>query len=195
MEKVDWKVEGMTCTNCALSVNKYLEKEGQKNVKVNFIGGDVSFELDENKTKEELSKGIASLGYKVVSEHRAPSIQHSTFNIQHLFSNHLQRFLFCLPFTLILMLHMLPWHIHFLMNPWIQLAICTPVYLVGMGYFGVSAVKSLRRGIPNMNVLIAIGATAAFVYSLIGTLGNMGMDYVFTKQPPPLSRWYFWASG
>jgi Cu+-exporting ATPase len=65
------------------------------------------------------------------------------------------------------------------MNPWIQLAICIPVYIVGMGYFGVSAVKSLRRGIPNMNVLIAIGATAAFVYSLIGTIGNLGMDFIF----------------
>jgi Cu+-exporting ATPase len=74
---------------------------------------------------------------------------------------------------------MLPWHIHFLMNPWIQLAICIPVYIVGMGYFGVSAVKSLRHGIPNMNVLIAIGATAAFVYSLIGSIANLGMDYIF----------------
>ena len=74
---------------------------------------------------------------------------------------------------------MLPWHIHFLMNPWIQLAICIPVYFVGMSYFGVSAVKSLARGIPNMNVLIAVGATAAFVYSLTGTLGNFGMDYIF----------------
>jgi Cu+-exporting ATPase len=74
---------------------------------------------------------------------------------------------------------MLPWHIHFLMNPWIQLVICIPVYIVGMGYFGVSAVKSLRRGIPNMNVLIAIGATAAFIYSLTGSIGNLGMDYIF----------------
>jgi Cu+-exporting ATPase len=56
---------------------------------------------------------------------------------------------------------------------------CIPVYFVGMSYFGVSAVKSLRRGIPNMNVLIAIGATAAFVYSLIGSIGNLGMDYIF----------------
>jgi Cu+-exporting ATPase len=35
------------------------------------------------------------------------------------------------------------------------------------------------RGIPNMNVLIAVGGTAAFVYSLIGTLGNLGEDYLF----------------
>jgi len=174
MEKVDWKVEGMDCTNCALTINRYLQKAGMQSVKVNFIGGEVSFEMNGNKTKEELTKGIADLGYKVVNE------QQTTVNKQRaFFSNHLQRFLFCLPFTLVLMLHMLPWHIHFLMNSWIQLAICIPVYIVGMGYFGVSAVKSLRRGIPNMNVLIAIGATAAFVYSLIGTIGNLGADYIF----------------
>jgi P-type Cu+ transporter len=50
MEKVDWKVEGMTCTNCALTINKYLTKEGLSDVKVNFIGGEISFNLAENKS-------------------------------------------------------------------------------------------------------------------------------------------------
>ncbi len=175
MEKVEWKVEGMDCTNCALTINKYLTKEGLKEVKVNFIGGDVSFEMNGNITKETIANGIEDLGYRVQNEKQeTKNEKKKTF-----FNNHLQRFLFCLPFTLVLMMHMLPWHIHFLMNPWIQLAICLPVYFVGMSYFGVSAIKSLRRGIPNMNVLIALGATAAFVYSLIGTIGNLGMDYVF----------------
>jgi Cu+-exporting ATPase len=175
MEKVEWKVEGMTCTNCALTINKYLQKEGLGDVKVNFIGSEVTFNLTENKSKEMLAKGIEDLGYHVVNE----SDNKLNPRKKAFFANHLQRFLFCLPFTLVLMLHMLPWHIHFLMNPWIQLAICIPVYIVGMGYFGISAVKSLRRGIPNMNVLIALGATAAFIYSLIGTLQNLGMDYIF----------------
>jgi len=188
MEKVEWKVEGMDCTNCALTINKYLNKEGLKQVKVNFIGGDVSFEMNGAVTKETIAKGIEGLGYHVVDDqHTAIDNGNSNTTTHWLsvvsgrssFTNHLQRFLFCLPFTLVLMLHMLPWHIHFLMNPWIQMAICIPVYVVGMGYFGVSAIKSLRGGVPNMNVLIALGATAAFVYSLIGTLGNFGMDYVF----------------
>ncbi len=188
MEKVEWKVEGMDCTNCALTINKYLNKEGLKEVKVNFIGGDVSFEMNGAVTKESIAKGIEGLGYHVVDDQQLvpdkenPKADNSWLSVvsgRSSFTNHLQRFLFCLPFTLVLMLHMLPWHIHFLMNPWIQLAICIPVYIVGMGYFGVSAIKSLRGGVPNMNVLIALGATAAFVYSLIGTLGNFGMDYVF----------------
>ena len=39
MEKVQWKVEGMDCTTCALNIHKYLEKQGMKNVKVNFATG------------------------------------------------------------------------------------------------------------------------------------------------------------
>ncbi len=175
MEKVEWKVEGMTCTNCALTINRYLEKQGLKEVKVNFIGGEISFELNGNTSKEQIAKGIEGLGYKVAGEPQTANHKRKTI----LFYNHFQRFLFCLPFTLVLLLHMLPWHIDLLMNPWIQLAICMPVYIVGMAYFGVSAVKSLKRGIPNMNVLIAMGATAAFVYSLTGTMGNLGMDYIF----------------
>ena len=182
MEKIEWKVDGMDCTNCALTINRYLTKEGLKDVKVNFIGGDVSFEMIDASSKEKIAKGITNLGYKVVNETLLTQEIAGKKNLFYFLGaggTHLHRFLFCLPFTLVLMLHMLPWHIHFLMNPWIQLAICIPVYIVGMSYFGVSAIKSLRRGIPNMNVLIALGATAAFIYSLIGTISNLGMHYVF----------------
>lgn len=185
MEKVEWKVEGMDCTNCALTITRYLQKEGLKDVKVNFIGGDLSFEMNEKSSKSHLAKGIENLGYKVFDDGRQTKDNRNAgkrwpvVGYRWSFSNHLQRFLFCLPFTALLMFHMLPWHLHFLMNPWIQLAICIPVFLLGMSYFGVSAFKSLRRGIPNMNVLIAIGSLAAFVYSLIGTIGNLGMDYIF----------------
>jgi Cu+-exporting ATPase len=78
------------------------------------------------------------------------------------------------------MLNMIPGvHIHFLMNPWVQLCLCLPVYIVGMSFFGKSAIKSLRNGMPNMDVLIALGATAAFVYSLYGTLTGQAAHYMF----------------
>ena len=78
------------------------------------------------------------------------------------------------------MLHMIPGlHIHWLMNPWVQLSLTLPVYIVGMSFFGRSAWKSLRNGLPNMNVLIAVGATASFVYSLYGTLTGQAANYMF----------------
>jgi Cu+-exporting ATPase len=48
-----------------------------------------------------------------------------------------------------------------------------------MSFFGKSAVKSIRNGMPNMNVLVAVGATAAFVYSLYGTLIGQAEQYMF----------------
>lgn len=176
METVNWKVDGMTCSNCALTVSKFLEKEGMANIQVNPISGDVSFDINGTGTKQQIIKGIEGLGYAVSAEDIVKEIKKKKF-----LSNHKERFLFCLIFTLPLMLHMLDkWiHIHWLMNPWVQFALCVPVFIVGMDFFGRSAIKSIRNGMPNMNVLVAIGATAAFVYSLTGTLMGLGGEYLF----------------
>ena len=174
METIKWKIEGMTCSNCALTISNYLQKEGLKNVRVNPIDGQVSFEVDGKPLNEAaVSKGIEELGYKVVNAE-----QQTTSRAKR--NPHLQRFLFCLPFTIVLMLQMIPGiELHWLMQPWIQLALCTPVYIVGMRFFGRSAWKSIRNGLPNMNVLIALGATAAFVYSVIGMILSKGNEYLF----------------
>jgi len=174
MNTVKWKVEGMTCSHCALTISNYLQKEGLKNVRVNPIDGQVTFDIDGQPVQEErISNGIESLGYKVLSTKEGASHE-KQMNPQ------LRRVLFCLPFTLLLMLHMIPaFRWHWLMNPWVQLALCIPVYYTGMKFFGRSAIKSLKNGLPNMNVLIALGATAAFVYSLIGSLLQLGEGYLF----------------
>lgn len=175
MEKVQWKVEGMTCANCALSINKYLEKQGAKDIRVNAIDGDVSFEINDTATQQKMAEGVEDLGYKIISEQTLEGKKKTPF-----LKTNLQRFLFCLPFTAVLILHMIPGlQPHWLMNPWIQLALCLPVFIVGMRHFGRSAIKSLRNGIPNMNVLITIGAASAFIYSLIGAVMNWGHEYLF----------------
>jgi Cu+-exporting ATPase len=176
MEKVTWKVDGMTCANCALTINKFLEKQGIQQIRVNPIDGDVSFELIEGTDKNKLKKGIDDLGYHVSNDTAADKKSKAAF-----LSTNIQRLFFCLPFTLVLMLHMLEsvLHIHWLMNPWLQLVLCLPVFLVGMNFFGRSAIKSIRNKMPNMNVLVALGALAAFIYSLTGTLIGEGEQYLF----------------
>jgi P-type Cu+ transporter len=176
-EQVNWKVEGMDCANCALSISTYLKKQGMQEVKVNPVSGDVLFEKNGTAVSDDtLKKGIHDLGYTVVS---TTAEGHAVANGPGSMNKFLRYLLICLPFTLVLMLHMLPLHIHWLMNAWLQLVLCLPVYIVGMSFFGRSAWKSVSNGIPNMNVLIALGATAAFAYSLAGTIFNLGENYLF----------------
>ena len=176
METIQWKVDGMTCANCALTINKYLDKQGMKNVRVNPLDAEVTFDMVEAAPVGELIKGIEGLGYQVTEGSQVTAVPKKGF-----LHSQTQKLLFCLPFTLVLMLHMFDsWiHIHWLMNPWIQLTLCIPVYLVGMSFFGKSAVISLKNKMPNMNVLVALGASAAFFYSLTGTLMGRGEEFLF----------------
>jgi len=173
MESVQWKVDGMSCTNCALSIHKYLQTKGITEPKVNFMEGEVQFDMPENVTKETIIKGIQGLGYKVRGQEEAGAKK-------KWLDNNGERALFSFVFTLPLLIHMLPGvHIHWLMNPYVQLGFTLPVFIVGMGYFGKSAWHSIRGGIPNMNVLVAIGALASFGYSLYGTLMELGVGFAY----------------
>ncbi len=174
MEQVKWKVGGMDCASCAAAITKSLQKQGMENIKVNHVSGDVTFEtVTLNGTVDTAAKNVESLGYTVAAAGAAMDHHghdHSQ-NGEPGINKHILRFLICLPFTLVLMAHMwLPWH--WLHNGYVQLALTIPVFIVGMNYFGLSAWKNLSKGIFHMNVLIALGSSAAFIYSLIGLIAN-----------------------
>ena len=66
METINWKVEGMSCSTCALTISKFLEKKGGQNVKVSLASGDVSFDIKGDLDRQQLQQGIGKLGYTVV---------------------------------------------------------------------------------------------------------------------------------
>ena len=156
-------VEGMTCSNCAMGVRKGLENIGLEKVNVDFSSGEVSFQnatgLDATKIENEISR----LGYKVNHADKEDHADKKGLSAIE------KKFYFCLAFTIPLFFSMFlpfPW----LSNPWVQLGLVLPVMAVGVSHFGKSAFHSLRSGFPNMDVLIFIGSTAAFAYSLVGSI-------------------------
>ncbi|MDQ3051082.1 MAG: cation-translocating P-type ATPase [Bacteroidota bacterium] len=161
-EKTVLNVEGMTCTNCALGISRYLEKKGLKEVRVDFSSGEVAFEEVAPENRMEIVKGISKLGYKVIEPETLAGVdapfRWDTLEI---------KFTISLFFTLPLIAHMFL-NIPLLHNPVFQLILCTPVFLVGMLHFGKSAWASIKTGIPNMDVLITIGSVSAYVYSIAG---------------------------
>lgn len=173
METVGIKVKGMTCGNCALTVTRALEQKGASQVAANAATGDVSFSIKDEAQKNKLFDTIDSLGYEVVRNEDQDHAHHD-----HGGNNAL--FFICIALTIPLLAHMfLSWPL--LHNGWFQLALSTPVFLIGWYEFGKGAWRSLLHRLPNMNVLILLGATAAFGYSLTGLLffKAQAHDYLF----------------
>lgn len=167
---VELNVIGMHCNNCAMSVHRLLEKKGLHDITVDFAGEEVKFSTDDEAVVPSVIKDIEGLGYKVIDD----PAQH----IEPFYQRLETKLIFCAILTAPLLLHMvLP--LHFLHNPYVQLGLCLPVFLVGCLHFGKSAISSLKGGIPNMDVLIFVGSTSAFIYSLIGTLQHLGERYQF----------------
>jgi len=170
---IELHVTGMHCNNCALSVHKLLEKKGYHDVFVNFANEEVKFSSSAPVNLPKVIDAIEGLGFKVQAD--AHDHDHDTPGFLGKVED---KFIFSLIFTIPLFFHMfLPFD--WLHNPYVQLLLCLPVFILGCTYFGKSAVNSIRGGVPNMDVLIFVGSTSAFIYSLIGTLGQLGPNYMF----------------
>lgn len=166
-EKVLLNVEGMDCANCALSITRSLQKSGFQDVNVNFATGEVIFDIVESEKVDLAVSNIKNLGYSVID--RSDVIQ-NTEEVKistNSFDETRKKFLISLAFTLPLFLHMFV-GISLLHNPFFQLICSLPVLFIGITHFGKSAYYSIKSGVPNMDVLIVIGSTAAFAYSILG---------------------------
>lgn len=170
MQKYELQVIGMHCGGCAQTVARFLESKQCQAVLVEHANNHVEFSSGDPDQLPELIKGIESLGYKVNLEQA--KVQESIFSSIEF------KFVFSLIFTIPLILHMfVDWH--YLHNSQIQLLLCLPVYILGFIHFGNSAWGSIKNKQPNMDVLIFVGISASFIYSLIGTIQNLGANFLF----------------
>ncbi|MEM9836812.1 MAG: cation-translocating P-type ATPase [Bacteroidota bacterium] len=175
-EIVELRVDGMDCNNCAASIERYLSRKGLEDVFVNFQTKEVRFQRNDGVLDIAQAKaGIDKLGFTVLEE-TADEQQQSIWSVR-------TRLLICAILTAPLLIsHLLMSfgiHTELMHNGWLQLALALPVYLIGGLYFGKSAWSGLRTGLLNMDVLIFIGATAAFTYSLIGLSWQDPQYYFF----------------
>jgi Cu+-exporting ATPase len=164
----------MDCANCALGITKDLKKKGLQDVHVDFATGEATFVLDDKSKLPSIIDGIHNIGYKVVDSKTREENEGKISPVEKLFY-------FTLPFTIPLFFgHMFFPHDFIINQPFVQLLLCLPVFITGILHFGRSAWSSLRTGVPNMDVLIFIGSTSAFVYSLAGLwLYNGDHRYLF----------------
>ncbi len=161
MEKQRLNIQGMDCTNCAMTIKKVMEKQGAQDVSVSFTTGEAAF-VYEKKDISGIVDSISKLGYTVIPENHGHSHGEGFFKLKTLL-------IICSVLTAPLLFHMFAADDSILNNPYFQLILSTPVFLIGFFHFGKSAWGSVRVLLPNMDVLIFIGVSSAYFYSLVGT--------------------------
>lgn len=176
LQNVELTVEGMHCHNCASGIERRLKYKGAENVSVNFSTSTARFSLQQSADVKPFISEIEQLGYVVTP---AASRGHAHDGVgEKTFWTIERKFLFSVAWTLPLMLHMFV-SAPFLHSPYVQLVLCIPVYVLGAAHFGRSAIRGLSKGLLHMDLLILIGISAAFFYSLAGTLLDLGSDFLF----------------
>ena len=176
----NYKIEGMTCSACANRVEKVTKKmSGVENAVVNFATEKLSISYDADVINfGDIKAKVEKAGYKLIreDEQKVEEKRKKLDEKGKLFWRLILSLIFAVPLLTITMGHMvgmpLPNIMDPMMNPLnfaiIQLVLTIPVMIIGYKFYYIGY-KNLFKLSPNMDSLIAIGTSAAFIYSLYGT--------------------------
>ena len=182
-ETMDFDITGMTCAACAARIEKGLGRmPGVTRVNVNLALETARVEYAAGMvTVKDMEKKVEQLGYKAVPKREAKdSAELRRQEIGHKRFKWMMAAILSLPLLWAMTQHfpMTSWIPvpSLFLNPWFQLALATPVQFLIGGQFYVGAYKSLRSGSANMDVLVALGTSSAYFYSLFLTIRSLGSD-------------------
>lgn len=178
INSITLQIGGMMCVRCAGAVEHALKSvDGVKSVTVSYANerAEISFDTDET-SRKKLEKAIKAAGYTVV-EDKAAFRRREKRELTTLF---VISAVLSVPFMLmmVLMFSAPNAHLtHILHNGWLQLLFATPVQIIVGWRFYKGAFLSLKNHSPNMDMLIALGTTAAYGYSLYNMFTDSGHLY------------------
>ncbi|QCR32281.1 heavy metal translocating P-type ATPase [Lysinibacillus sp. SGAir0095] len=183
-QKVEFDITGMTCAACATRIEKGLNKmDGVASANVNLALEKATIEFNPSQvTTADIMTKVEKLGY---SAHQKQEDNDQVDYRETAIKDQKRKFIISAFLSLPLLWTMLG-HFSFtsflyvpdfLINPWIQLILATPVQFIIGKQFYVGAFKSLRNGSANMDVLVVMGTSAAYFYSVYQAIVTIGAHH------------------
>src|SRR5690625_2306604 len=172
-KKAEFDISGMTCAACATKIEKGIGRmDGVSSANVNFALETISVTYNDKEVQpSDMLAKVKKLGYELrPKEDGQGKIDHKQAEIRRQY----RKFIVSCIVTLPLLWTMVA-HFSFLsfiyvpdifMNPWFQLVLATPVQFFVGAQFYKGAYTSLRNKSANMDVLVALGTSAAYFYSI-----------------------------
>lgn len=183
-EKKEFTITGMTCAACANRIEKGLNKmEGVTLANVNLALENATVEFNPSQVSvSDIIGRVEKLGYGAhIKENEKDALDYREQAIQI----QKQKFIISAIFSLPLLWTMVG-HFTFtsfiyvpaiLMNPWVQMILATPVQFIIGWQFYVGAFKALKNQSANMDVLVVMGTSAAYFYSLYQAIQSIGQHH------------------
>lgn len=178
-EKVDLDIYGMTCAACSSRIEKVLNRqEGVEKASVNLTTEQANVEYNPELIDEKsIIDKIKKIGYDAKSQNDSKDKKSYKENeVKQMKIKLIVSAVLSLPLILTMFVHLFNLSLpQILMNPWFQFTLATPVQFIIGWQFYVGAYKNLKNGGANMDVLVALGTSAAYFYSLyeaIKTIAN-----------------------
>ena len=172
-----YRVEGMTCAVCAGRVEKVTKKiEGVQDSVVNLTTEKMSITVDDDIVPYgDIKRAVEKAGYKLVREEEKENTEKKLSDKDKLLRRLIFSCIFTIPLLIVTMGHMvgmpLPKIIDPMVNPMnfavFQIILTVPVMAIGYKFYLIGF-KNLIKLSPNMDSLIAVGTSAAFLYSVFG---------------------------
>jgi Cu+-exporting ATPase len=179
METVNLRLKGMGCASCASAIERAIEGvSGVEACNVNFALelANVTYDL-QTTDLVTIQQAVADAGYRaraiqemeteeedgeIVSQNR----ERQLFQLKAIVSGAIGLFLVVTSIPAMTGWHLLPMWLH---NSWLQLILSTPVLFWCGSSFFVGAIKSWQHRTANMDTLVTLGTSAAYIYSLFAT--------------------------
>ena len=183
LDEAEFDISGMTCAACSNRIEKVLNKmEGVSHASVNLTTENATIEYNSNVvTKKDLIGRIGDLGYgakpKQSTEEKGSKKEKE---LEKMKWKVIISALLSAPLLVTMLDHLFGINLPgIFMNPWFQLIFAAPVQFILGWQFYVGAYKNLKNFNANMDVLVVMGTSAAFIFSLYemyswmdGTTGN-----------------------
>ena len=179
----EYIIEGMSCASCAMTIENAVSKiPGVHKASVNLATEIMTVEANDSVTPEDIAKVVDGVGYgarprgKSVEEELEEKNEKKEAHLREMKRNLTISAIFTVPLLFIAMADMVGIPMPSFLSPMqspvsyalIQLALSLPIVWIGRRFF-VDGFKALSKGHPNMDSLVALGTSAAFLYSLYGT--------------------------
>lgn len=168
--KRNYPVTGMSCASCAMGVEKKLKQQkGVKSAAVNLADNSVMLEFETAETDAAfLKSALQEVGYNMLieEEERAKEIQEEQENAHYkkLKRDTIFAWIFSIPIMVISMFFM---HLSYL--NFVMLALALPILLIFGRDFFINGYKSVTKGSANMDTLVALSTSIAFLFSTFNT--------------------------